>query len=146
MFIILFLQNAFKLYYRYDTTVSDLLQINNIDFFMDDRSKELDGFIGFFDWLRKNNHTIVGIRTCFFDQMYNNLLASFNYTNPTFDGMCIEVLFTDAEYDSSLSGDQDFTHNYVYKSTGEEYLFTFKTDWLTDEELRGLLQHCELLD
>jgi len=99
-----------------------------------------------FDWLRKDERTIIGIRTCFFEhQEYNALLEKFKYTKSTYGEKFIEILFTTEGYNPLLSGDQDFTNNYVYTSDNGDYLFTFGLDHLTEYELNSLLKHCEIL-
>lgn len=146
MLIVHFLKSTFKLYYIKNMVYSDTLKINNVIYNKEQNSKGNDGFIGFFDWLRIDKFTIVGVRICYFEhQPYNKLLMSFPYIRPAFDNKCMELLFEGNKYDPDISGDQDFTNNYVFKS-GEEYLFTFGLDYLTDEELKSLLKHCIIIE
>jgi hypothetical protein len=110
-------------------------------------SKENKGFIGFFDWLRKDKSTIVGLRICYFEhQLYNEILIQYPYINPVFENKCMELLFEGDTYDPNLSGDEDFTNNYVYQSEHGDFLFTFGLDHLTNEELSGLLKYCEVIN
>lgn len=147
MLIVHFLRNMFKLYYVDNIVCADRLHINDVVYRKELNSKENEGFIGFFDWLRVDNVTIVGIRICYFDnQSYNELLKSFPYIRPSFGGKCMELLFEGNTYDPDLSGDQDFTNNYVFKSESGDYLFTFGLDHLTDKELSSLLEYCEVLN
>lgn len=146
MLIILFVRNAFRLYYLKDLISLDAIRIGTSIYYKDSESKENEGFIGFFDWLRKNEIEIVGIRLCYFEHhIYNNLLKRFPYVNATNEGRWIEILFKNQSYDFALSGDQDFTNNYVYESEGGEYLFTFGLDHLTEAELNSLQEYCEVI-
>jgi hypothetical protein len=125
-------------------TNTNILNLKNVSYTMDTTSKNNDGFIGFFDWLRNNNGLITGIRLCFFEhQLYNEYLIKFPYVKPSFENKCMEILFEGNTYNADLSGDQDFINNYVYESANGEYLFTFGLDHLTEEELNSLLQYCE---
>lgn len=147
MLIVHFLRNMFKLYYVDNIVSSDELTINDATYKKELNSKDNEGFIGFFDWLRADDVAIVGIRICYFEsQSYNELLKSFPYIRPTFNGKCMELLFEGDTYNSDLSGDQDFTNNYVFKSEGGDYLFTFGLDHLMDKELSSLLKYCEVLN
>jgi hypothetical protein len=111
------------------------------------KSKENEGFIGFFDWLRLDEFTIIGIRICYFeDLLYNEILLKFPYVIPTFENKCMEILFKGDRYISELSGDQDFTNNYVYQSQAKDFIFTFGLDHLKENELSSLLENCEVLN
>ncbi|KFF08297.1 hypothetical protein [Chryseobacterium luteum] len=144
MLIILFLENTFKLYYLKELISPDIIKIKNSFFHKDYNSKENEGFIGFFDWLRFSESEIVGIRLCYFEnQPYNNLLSKFPYVNSTNDKKWFELLFNGKPYNYNLSGDQDFTNNYVYFSEQNECLFTFGLDNLTDKELNSVIINCE---
>jgi hypothetical protein len=137
---------VFSLYYVSRIIYTDILKIDGVFYNKDSNSKQNDGFIGFFDWLRTDEHTIVGIRICYFEnQPYNKLLTSLPYIRPTFESKCAELLFEERTYTPDISGDQDFTNNYVFKSEGGDYLFTFGLDHLTDKELNSLLNHCTVL-
>jgi len=147
MLIILFLKNIFKLYYSSTLVLTDCLKLGGNLYSKDFESSKYDGFIGFFDWLRKSESEIIGIRLCYFEHhMYNNLLHELPYINITYEGKWIEILFENETYDYDLSGDQDFTNNYVYESATGEYLFTFGLDHLTERELSSLLAYCEIIN
>lgn len=144
MLIIHFLENSFKLYYIKELILPDMIKIKNSLFHKDDNSKKNKGFIGFFDWLRASESKIVGIRLCYFEnQPYNNVLGKFSYVNSTNDGKWFELSFNGKSYEYNLSGDQDFTNNYVYFSGKNEWFFTFGLDNLTDKELNSLIINCE---
>lgn len=146
MLIVHFLKNMFRLYYVNKIISTDILKIDGVFYSKDSSSNQNDGFIGFFDWLRADENTIVGIRICYFEnQPYNKLLISLPYMRPTFESKCVELLFGESTYVPDISGDQDFTNNYVFKSEGDEYLFTFGLDHLTDNELNSLLKYCTVL-
>lgn len=146
MLIIEFLDAIYKLYYNEKLISSDFFKINGVSYFLDENSKNGEGFIGFYDWLRLNPGTIVGIRICYFeDQPYNDILSRYPYVVPVFGNKCMEILFRDSKFDSTLSGDQDFTNNYVYKSENDNYLFTFSLNQLNEEELNSLIQNCNVL-
>jgi len=135
------------LYYVADVENSEQLNIKGVLFRKESNSKDNEGFLGFFDWLRLDENTIVGIRLCYFEhQAYNVLLTSYPYIRLTFDGKCMELLFEGDVYNPDISGDQDFANNYVFKSESEDYLFTFGLDHLTRDELNGLKKQCEVLD
>lgn len=147
MLLIHLSNNVFKLYYCNTLLNSDLLYLNKSSFTIDVKSKENEGFVGFFDWLRSDEFTIIGIRICYFeDLLYNELLLKFPYVNSTFDGKFTEILFKGNSYSSELSGDQDFTNNYVYHSQDNDFIFTFGLDHLTENELSSLLENCEVLN
>ncbi len=147
MLIIRFLNTLFQMYYLNDTVTRNNLIIKDVNFIIDSNSKKNEGFIGFFDWLRKDKETIIGIRTSFFEhQEYNKFLVNLPYVNPTFDNKCMEIMFEDTSYNFDLSDDQDSTNNYVYKSDSGEYLFTFGLDNLTEQELNKLLNYCKKID
>jgi len=147
MLIIQFLNSCFQLYYLDHIISPDLLEINNIQYIKDKNSKVSKGFLGFFDWLRLTESKIVGIRICYLeDQPYNRLLQRYPYVTPTFNCRCMEILFEGETYDFNLSGDQDFSNNYVYNSESGSYLFTFGLDHLTKEETNSVLQYCETLN
>lgn len=146
MLIVHCLNNQFKLYYSSTLVHADVLRLDGIDYLVDDNSKENEGFIGFFDWLRNDNRLIMGIRLCFFEhQKYNDFLIQLPYVTATFDNKCMEILFEEGSFNSDLSGDQDFSDNYVYQSESGEYLFTFGLDNLTNDELKNLQTFCEVI-
>ncbi|NSL88296.1 hypothetical protein ECE50_015760 [Chitinophaga sp. Mgbs1] len=108
------------------------------------RLQKSEGFTGFFDWLRIDQETIVGIRMSFFDDLpYNSILLSKPYVKGVFENKSVELLFREGNVDFDLSGDQDFTNNYVYESANGEYLFTFGVDHLTGNELNILISYCQ---
>lgn len=148
MLLILFLENSFKLFLYNSIYVNDLITINGKSYRIDVTSKKNEGFIGFFDWLRINEETIVGIRLSYFDDLsYNALLLGKSYVKGVFENRSIELLFKGSDFDFDLSGDQDFTNNYVYQSDGGgEYLFTFGLDHLTERELNSLIEYCEVIN
>lgn len=146
MLIIRILQNTFKLYLIKDIIRFDKLKLKNTIFSINEISKECEGFMGFFDWLRSDENTIIGIRICFFDyQIINPILKQCANAKISNDEKYIELLFAGKEYDPTLSGDQDFTNNYIYKSNEDDYLFTFGLDHLTENELKSLLNYSETL-
>jgi len=146
MLILRFLNDLFELYYVSNIIHANILRLKGINYILDTNSKESEGFIGFFDWLRNDNRQIKGLRLCFFEhQGYNNYLINFPYVKPSFDNKCIEILFEGSTFNIDLSGDQDFTNNYVYESERGEYLFTFGLDHLSQEELNSLLIYCEVI-
>jgi hypothetical protein len=137
MLLINLLADSCKLYSG-DFEISDQLVVNNKTYNLDPISKGNNGFIGFFDWLRRDSFTIIGIRMCFFeDQGYNKLFRKLPYVKSSFDEKCIEITFIDAAYNADLSGDQDFSQNYIYKSVND-YLVTFNLDHLTEKEFESL--------
>ena len=146
MLIVYFTKNMFKLYYVSKIICSDILKVDGVLYNKDSNSQQNDGFIGFFDWLRTDEHAIVGIRICYFEnQPYNKLLMSLPYIHPAFENKCAELLFEERGYSPDISGDQDFTNNYVFKSEEGDYLFTFGLDHLNDKELTSLLKYCTVL-
>ncbi|WP_343693722.1 hypothetical protein [Chitinophaga sp.] len=124
---------------------ADQFVIDNLSFYKEKESKLNNGFIGFFDWLRADLTTIVGIRMCFFSHhKYLSILQSFEYTQVKSENNCCELLFDDSEYFSEISDDQDSTNNFVFESIDKkEYLFTFGLDGLSESELNGLIAKCQ---
>lgn len=146
MLIINFLNNFFKLYFCSDITALDIVRISNVVYIKDNHSKESEGFLGFFDWLRTTESEIVGIRICYFDDLpYNKILQHFPFTVSSFDNKCFEFFFKGDSYNPEISGEQDFTNNFVYQSKENSYLFTFGLDHLTKQEFDTLLKYCEVL-
>ena len=147
MLLIRVLNNSFDLYYVEGSFTANVLNVDYEQYTLDLNSSQNEGFIGFFDWLRSSNEVIAGIRLCFFEhQEYNRFFLTLPYVKSTFGYKCMEVLFdTSASVDEELSGDQDFTHNYAYKSQGGGYLFTFLLDHLTPKELESLLRYCKVV-
>ena len=134
------------MYYNNSFELSDLLVINGVEYYLDSESKENNGFIGFFDWLRQDEFSLVGIRMCFFEHHgYNAQFVKLPYVKSSFEGKCMEIIFKGEQYNADISGDQDFAQNYVYKSLGQDYLVTFNLDHLTEKELNSLLPYCSLV-
>ena len=147
MILILFFKTTFRLLYSKSIVSSEMIKIDEKKYFLDSTSKSNNGFIGFFDWLRVSEDIIAGIRMCYFkDLVYGNILRKLPYIKSTFDNRCMEMLFGKDDYDPMLSGDQDFTNNYVYISDDGTYLFTFSLDHLTKKEFDSLIKECELID
>jgi hypothetical protein len=146
MLIVRLLIDGFRLYYIKEIISSDTFKIGNVIYSKDLNSKENEGFIGFYDWLRSDEFTIVGVRICYFEhQSYNELLKTLPYLRPTFGGKCLELLFREEAYIPELSGDQDFTNNYVFKSKQGDCLLTFGLDHMTDKELSSLMSYSEVI-
>jgi len=135
---------GYKLFYKKSFELSDHIVIDDKEFHLDFESRRNDGFIGFFDWLRHDEVSIVGVRMCFFEHHgYNDFFFNLPYMKPSFEGKCAEILFKEVAYNADMSGDQDFSQNYVYKSfSNDAYLITFNLDHLTDLELNSLLRYC----
>jgi hypothetical protein len=130
MIIILFLKDVFKIYYCHTIESFDMIKLDDTIYSKDFNSNQNNGFIGFFDWLRTDKFTIVGIRICYFEHHnYNDVLGKYSYTKLTNEGKWIEILFKNIQYDHDISGDQDFTNNYVYKS--EEGVIYLRLVWIT---------------
>jgi len=147
MLIIIFQEALFRLYYCSNIVFSDTLKIEGIKYRIDANSKENQGFIGFFDWLRVSQHFITGIRLCLFEhQSYYKYLSKLPYISSTFGNKCYELFFEGEEYIPSISGDQDFTSNYVYESEKGNLLITFGLDHLKVEEIEGLKKHCTVIN
>lgn len=147
MLIILISNNSHKLYYSQELILSDSLIIYKNEYISEEGSKKSNGFIGFFDWLRLDSESIVGVRACFFEhQNYNSELKLFPYTQSTFGGRCIEMMFHGDQYDFDISGDQDFGNNFVYVGKTGDYLFTFSMDKLTDNEKSSVIRYSEELN
>ena len=146
MLIIQLQEESFQLYYKQNTTFSDKIFINEVKYIIDVHSKKNEGFIGFFDWLREDESIIVGVRMCLFEHHnYNSIFKELPYINSTNNDKWKEILFGEnLIYDASLSGDQDFTNNYIYKSENG-YLFTFGLDYLQENELESLMKYCKVL-
>ena len=146
MLLILFLETTYKLFLCNSIHINNFISLKNKLYKIDSTSKNNGGFIGFFDWLRIEEETIVGIRLNFFDDLnYYNFLISKNFVKSVYDGRSIELMFKGEYFNFDLSGDQDFTNNYVYESEDGEYIFTFGLDHLTEDEFNSLQEHCEVL-
>lgn len=145
MLIIILNKKTFSLYITFET-VGESIIINDKKYIKDANSLANEGFIGFFDWLRKDSSTITGIRLCYFEhQGYNQILQSFPFATSCLNyNQCFEILFEGDSYNSELSGDQDFSNNYVFISEDKDYLLTFGIDKLTKAEIDSLLR-CQKL-
>lgn len=85
-------------------------------------------FIGFFDWLRNKEEQIIGVRI--------NTWAEFDIPYKKFEKlkyvsidtqMKISFYFSDDKLiQESISGDQDFRSNRVYKSVDGNYAISFR--------------------
>ncbi len=147
MLIVLFFENFFKLLYCDKMLLPDVLKITTNSYFKDFGSKQSEGIPGFYDWLRKAESDIIGVRFCYFDHhVYDSLLQKFPYIKIANDKKWIELLFENQEYDYAISKDHDFTDNYVHEPENGEYLFTFDLDHLTKHELNSLLKYCTVMD
>lgn len=143
MLVISLSNQSYKLYITKEIFLPNVVVLDKIKYQVDEESKNNKGFIGFFDWLRLNRCTIAGIRFCFFEHHpYNQFLKKVPYTKISCEGKCVEFMFEGDRYDPDLSGDQDFSNNYVYRSSKGSYLFTITTDHLTDIELNSLEKLC----
>lgn len=137
----------FKLFLCNSSCVNEHIILDGKTYTIDSISKDSKGFIGFFDWLRIREETIVGIRISFFEDLnYTTILMKKSYVNSAFENKSVELLFTGHRFDSEFSGDQDFTSNYVYKSEEGDLLLTFGVDHLTEKELNSLLRYCKLIE
>ena len=146
MLLILFIENAFKLFLCKSIYINDFIILKNKSYKIDSTSKSNEGFIGFFDWLRTNEETIVGIRLNFFDDLnYCNVLINKSFVKSVFENRSIELMFKGEYFNYDLSGDQDFTNNYVYESEDGDYIFTFGLDHLTEDEFISLQEYCEVI-
>lgn len=110
------------------------------------------GFIGFFDWLRADPASIVGVRLCPLNQPhFQPLLGRYPYTTAVnfvntyhYAGQYTEIWFEHSAYNPALSGDQDFTSSFVYRNA-DQLLLTLPTNALCATEWAGLLARCQLL-
>lgn len=110
------------------------------------------GFIGFFDWLRTDSASIVGVRLCPLDEShFQPLLSRYPYTTAVdfvntyhYAGYYTEIWFEHSAYNPALSGDQDFTSNFVYRNA-DQLLLTFPTNAFSAAEWAGLLARCQPL-
>lgn len=147
MFIIRFSNIGAKFFLLEDLLDSERLNIENKEFKVMNDSLKNKGFLGFFDWLRYEEKEIVGIRLCPFEhEPVFQLLSSLTYLKKTFNEKCFELLFKGNEFDEKLSGDQDFTNNYVYTSEDGDFLITFRLDGLGKEECNSLQKFATRLD
>lgn len=144
MLIIRFLDHDFILYYVENGINIDTIVIDQVKFSKDKDSIDLNGFIGFFDWLRSEPSNIIGVRTCYFEHTpYFKLVERFPYIKTSFENRCMELLFENSIYRPELCDDQDSTNNYVFRSnSNNELLFTFSLDGLTESELSLLTEKC----
>lgn len=143
MLIIQFLQNTLRLYIYKSKDVFNEITINNITYQIEIESKEAQGFIGFYDWLRSDFKEIIGIRLCLFEHhSFNKVLSALPYARNTFDGRCTEFSFVDKGCNQQLATDQDFGGNYFYTSVNNEYLLTANLEYLSSEEYQSLADQC----
>ena len=110
-----------------------------------DAASALEGWLGFFDWLRTDPATVVGVRLCLFtDLPYQAWLHRYPYAVALDNDQVMEILFRPAMPDHHLSSDQDFGPNYAYRHA-DRLLLTFPTDHLTEAEWASLRALCQPL-
>jgi hypothetical protein len=106
------------------------------------RDAASDGSDSFFDWLRDGAGGIVGIRVYFPYLPYQALLQHHPGVSAVNHDRQLEIRFRPGAYRPELSGDQDFSNAYVYRSSSGHWALTFPTDWLTHVELASVLALC----
>lgn len=98
-------------------------------------------FSGFYDWLRKNNDEIIGIRFWCFDYISTLIifLEKFNYVN-IIKEKAIEIFFNEnMVYEKEISNDQDFVSSVIYLSEDKnEIAFSFDISFLNQKEANSL--------
>jgi hypothetical protein len=130
---------------RADDQPADEVQVHGVAYRRDAESTEAQGFLGFFDWLRADLATVVGVRLCPFPYLpYQALLRRYPYAMVCYENQCTEIQFVSGHYDPTLSGDQDFSFTYVYRSA-DQLLLTFPIDHFTEPEWARLLTLCQPL-
>jgi hypothetical protein len=99
----------------------------------------LGDWISHYDWLRDKNGNVLGIRHIPLAPypFSINRLERLPYVKS--DGESLEIYFGDfRDFEEDRSVDQDFGANFVYRTTHDEYLMTFRTSLLTENELESL--------
>lgn len=96
----------------------------------------IDTFFGFYDWLRTTDEKIIGVRMIFSAGEVDFLipkLAKPQYVEWTLGSTAIEIFFTDEKtYSPSLSADQGFFGNRIYKSDDGTYAMSFGAKYVLD--------------
>ena len=141
MLLIHILNEAFYLYYILDIKTYKQIVIEKEVF---SNNSPDDGFICFYDWLREDLNSIIGISVHYFDCFtYNQVLSSKPYTQSGYQGAVNELYFGKSTvFNPNISGDQDFTNTHVYRSALGNYVLTFGLDGISAEELLSLKKYC----
>ena len=143
--IIQFLNQSISYYYVNNFVFSKKITLNKTPYLIEEESLINEGFIGFFDWLRKTEHNIIGVRMFFFDYNKHINLFKTHYVS-IMNNKSMDFFFTnDKAYNPNLSDDQDFTNNYIYRSNNAEYLLIIGLDNLTTAELKGVSEHVPVI-
>lgn len=95
---------------------------------------------GFYDWLRDAQGNLLGVRYTPSDQteFLTEQLKGLAYVKSD-PSRHLEIYFSDRrEFDDTLSCDQEFLYDAVFRSDDGEYAIGFGMEELNDSNLRGL--------
>jgi len=138
-----FMKDRLEFYYMNGSTIRDVIKLKGVNYQLESSLHDVNGFLGFFDWLRSDKNEITGVRLQFFDWLiYDRFLSGLPYLDATLDNARMEILFVDTPFKNDLSCDQEFGTQYLYTSPDGGCLLTFGIDSLNDEELDSLLGYC----
>lgn len=97
-------------------------------------------FLGFYDWLRTADETVVGIRLTLHDgrESLRELLPAWPYVSWLAPSI-VEIMFSDADGDIADSVDQEFSESRCLRSADGEVALVFDASQLSSEQLQGPL-------
>ncbi len=106
-----------------------------------------DDFVGFYDWLRNTDKRIIGVR-CYPWEEFSFPYATVRvlpYVEIDSEEKSVCLFFSDERsFEESLSDDQDFGNNRMYKSDTEEYAISFDADRVMDSFSAEVQRKCRL--
>ena len=107
-------------------------------FYFDENHGE---FTGFYDWLRADRERVIGVRYWPFEEIRfrYEALCRLSYVFIPEGKKFVEIYFSnDRKFDPSISADQDFGKNKVFRSPSGDYVITFNMPNLSESDLERL--------
>lgn len=134
-------KQGISIYYTEEVKFLSAITLDGKRFIEHPTSKLMNGFIGFFDWLRTQNNEIKGVSFWFFE---NASIKEILFENDDIVKKGDHFIFYFSKDRENLfnNGDQDFSGNHVYFYQ-DELLFTFNTDFLEEQEIKSLMMFCK---
>lgn len=106
----------------------------------------LGSYIGFYDWLRNNENSIIGVNFTPMnkeDRFILEIISNFKYTNLNNKGKAIEIYFSEQkQYISNISSDQDFGYIQFLVSDNNNYAMTIDITQLNNIEIDSIKTNC----
>ena len=105
------------------------------------RDQGLGNWTGFYDWLRRADGEIVGVRYCPLADNIELFEAARMWPYARIEHRCLEIYFSGVEQiDDARSCDQEFLYDPLFRSDSGTWALAFDTTALTQSELGRLRQ------